>query len=79
MHQALYSPLSAIEDVTKETRTGWHGLRLALRCCERREVAAAKSNLSYIGLDGRVGCLVNGAGLAMAMAVCKPCGTLTLA
>ncbi|KAJ3034602.1 hypothetical protein HK097_004461 [Rhizophlyctis rosea] len=31
-----------------------------------REVAAAKWNLNYIGLDGNIGCLVNGAGLAMA-------------
>lgn len=31
-----------------------------------REVAAAKANLNYIGLDGDIGCLVNGAGLAMA-------------
>ncbi|KAJ1548511.1 hypothetical protein HK405_002896 [Cladochytrium tenue] len=31
-----------------------------------REVAAAKWNLNYIGLDGHIGCLVNGAGLAMA-------------
>ncbi|KAJ9082464.1 succinate--CoA ligase beta chain [Entomophthora muscae] len=31
-----------------------------------REVAAAKFNLNYIGLDGNIGCLVNGAGLAMA-------------
>ncbi len=31
-----------------------------------REVEAAKSNLSYIGLDGNIACLVNGAGLAMA-------------
>ena len=31
-----------------------------------REVAAAKWNLNYIGLDGTIGCLVNGAGLAMA-------------
>ncbi|KAL2919548.1 succinate--CoA ligase beta chain [Polyrhizophydium stewartii] len=30
-----------------------------------REVAAAKWNLNYIGLDGNIGCLVNGAGLAM--------------
>lgn len=27
-----------------------------------REVAAAKWNLNYIGLDGTIGCLVNGAG-----------------
>ena len=31
-----------------------------------REVEASKYNLSYIGLDGNIGCLVNGAGLAMA-------------
>ncbi|KAJ3242070.1 hypothetical protein HDU81_007824 [Chytriomyces hyalinus] len=33
---------------------------------DAREVAAAKWNLNYIGLDGNIGCLVNGAGLAMA-------------
>ena len=31
-----------------------------------REVAAAIQKLNYIGLDGNIGCLVNGAGLAMA-------------
>jgi succinyl-CoA synthetase beta subunit len=31
-----------------------------------REFEASKSNLSYIGLDGDIACLVNGAGLAMA-------------
>jgi len=31
-----------------------------------REVAAGKHDLNYIGLDGNIGCLVNGAGLAMA-------------
>jgi succinyl-CoA synthetase beta subunit len=31
-----------------------------------REVAAAKFDLNYIGLDGSIGCMVNGAGLAMA-------------
>ena len=31
-----------------------------------REVAAAKWDLNYIGLDGSIGCMVNGAGLAMA-------------
>ena len=30
------------------------------------EVRAGKANLSYIQLDGTIGCLVNGAGLAMA-------------
>ncbi|MFZ5806279.1 MAG: ADP-forming succinate--CoA ligase subunit beta [Verrucomicrobiota bacterium] len=31
-----------------------------------REVQASKFNLNYIGLDGTIGCMVNGAGLAMA-------------
>ena len=30
-----------------------------------REVAASKADLNYIGLDGDIGCMVNGAGLAM--------------
>lgn len=30
------------------------------------QVAAAKVDLNYIGLDGEIGCMVNGAGLAMA-------------
>ncbi|RHZ82697.1 hypothetical protein Glove_104g37 [Diversispora epigaea] len=32
---------------------------------DSREVAASKYNLNYIGLNGQIGCLVNGAGLAM--------------
>ena len=31
-----------------------------------REVEAKKFDLSYVGLDGNIGCIVNGAGLAMA-------------
>jgi succinyl-CoA synthetase beta subunit len=31
-----------------------------------REAVAAEADLNYIGLDGQIGCLVNGAGLAMA-------------
>lgn len=31
-----------------------------------REVEAEKYDLSYVTLDGNIGCLVNGAGLAMA-------------
>ena len=31
-----------------------------------REVEAGKYHLNYIGLDGNIGCMVNGAGLAMA-------------
>jgi succinyl-CoA synthetase beta subunit len=33
---------------------------------DAREVEAAKYDLNYIGLDGNIGCMVNGAGLAMA-------------
>merc|ERR1719461_832463 len=33
---------------------------------DQREVAAANYNLNYIALDGDIGCMVNGAGLAMA-------------
>ena len=33
---------------------------------DAREVKAAQADLNYIGLDGNIGCLVNGAGLAMA-------------
>jgi succinyl-CoA synthetase beta subunit len=32
---------------------------------DEREVAASRFHLNYIGLDGSIGCLVNGAGLAM--------------
>ncbi len=35
-------------------------------CVTHREVAASKYDLNYIGLDGNIGCMVNGAGLAMA-------------
>jgi hypothetical protein len=33
---------------------------------DSREVQAAEKDINYIGLDGNIGCLVNGAGLAMA-------------
>ncbi|XP_053634568.1 succinate--CoA ligase [ADP-forming] subunit beta, mitochondrial isoform X2 [Cherax quadricarinatus] len=33
---------------------------------DAKEVEAARYNLNYIALDGNIGCLVNGAGLAMA-------------
>ena len=40
-----------------------------------REVEASKFDLNYIGLDGNIACLVNGAGLAMAtMDIIKHCG-----
>ena len=40
-----------------------------------RERAAREIDLSYVGLDGDIGCMVNGAGLAMAtMDMIKVCG-----
>ncbi|MDC3315341.1 malate--CoA ligase subunit beta [Candidatus Thioglobus sp.] len=33
---------------------------------DSRETKAAEHDLSYVGLDGNIGCLINGAGLAMA-------------
>jgi succinyl-CoA synthetase beta subunit len=40
-----------------------------------KEVEASKFDLSYISLDGTIGCMVNGAGLAMAtMDIIKQCG-----
>ena len=40
-----------------------------------REVAADEAGLNYVGLDGSIGCMVNGAGLAMAtMDVIKMAG-----
>lgn len=42
---------------------------------EWAEVEARKYGLSYISLDGQIGCMVNGAGLAMAtMDIIKLCG-----
>jgi succinyl-CoA synthetase beta subunit len=50
---ALYrhAELAALRDITEE---------------DPREVEASKHGLNYIGLDGNIACLVNGAGLAMA-------------
>ena len=40
-----------------------------------KEIEASKHDLSYISLDGNIGCMVNGAGLAMAtMDIIKHCG-----
>ena len=33
---------------------------------DEKEIQASKFDLSYIALDGNIGCMVNGAGLAMA-------------
>ncbi|MCU7548058.1 ADP-forming succinate--CoA ligase subunit beta [Chitinophagaceae bacterium LB-8] len=46
-----HSDLSALRDLTEEDPT---------------EVEAGKHNLNFVKLDGNVGCMVNGAGLAMA-------------
>ena len=43
----------------------WAGLR-DLGEEDEREIEASKYDLSYIALDGEIGCMVNGAGLAMA-------------
>ncbi len=59
---ALYRhpDLAAMRDLTEE---------------DPLEVEAAASDLNYVKLDGNVGCMVNGAGLAMAtMDVIKLCG-----
>ena len=51
---------------------------LALRDLDEedpREIEASRYDLSYISLDGNIGCMVNGAGLAMAtMDIIKLCG-----
>ncbi len=41
----------ALRDVTEE---------------DAKEIEASKYDLNYIALDGTIGCMVNGAGLAMA-------------
>ncbi len=59
---ALYRhpEISAMRDITEE---------------DPREVEASKFDLNYIGLDGNIACMVNGAGLAMAtMDIIKHCG-----
>ena len=50
---ALYrhADIVALRDVTEE---------------DEKEIEASKYDLSYIALDGEIGCMVNGAGLAMA-------------
>ncbi len=50
---ALYrqQEIAAMRDLTEE---------------DSREIEASKSGLNYIALDGNIGCMVNGAGLAMA-------------
>jgi succinyl-CoA synthetase beta subunit len=47
----LHPKLAALRDVTEE---------------DPKEIEASKYDLNYISLDGSIGCMVNGAGLAMA-------------
>jgi len=43
---------------------------------DEKELEAGKYDLNYIALDGEIGCMVNGAGLAMAtMDIIKLCGS----
>jgi succinyl-CoA synthetase beta subunit len=52
----------------------WEGLR-DLGEEDPTELEAKKPGLSYVALDGNIGCLVNGAGLAMStMDIIKHCG-----
>ncbi len=48
---ALHPDLANLRDASQE---------------DPREVEAERHDLSYVGLDGNIGCMVNGAGLAMA-------------
>jgi len=55
-----HKDLASMRDITQE---------------DTKEVEAAKFDLSYIALQGDIGCMVNGAGLAMAtMDMIKVCG-----
>lgn len=47
-------------------RCGSKPVYLDIRCTCCRDVAASQYDLNYIGLEGSIGCMVNGAGLAMA-------------
>ncbi len=47
----LHPEIAALRDISEE---------------DPKEVEATKSDLNYIALDGTIGCMVNGAGLAMA-------------
>jgi len=44
---------------------------------EPLEILASRHNIDYVKLDGEIGCMVNGAGLAMAtMDIIKECGSM---
>jgi hypothetical protein len=67
LSRALLGPSPATPTHTGKVLHPSHRMR-ASSCpllCSRSEVAAGKYDLNYIGLDGSIGCMVNGAGLAM--------------
>jgi succinyl-CoA synthetase beta subunit len=45
---------------------------LGTEAVDEHEARAIEAGLAYVALDGNIGCMVNGAGLAMAtMDICK--------
>ena len=62
---------SASTPRSASTTTRCSAIPISRRCATRREedekeIEASKYDLNYIALDGEIGCMVNGAGLAMA-------------
>ncbi len=62
---ALDAKINFDDNAAYRHKESWEELR-DLSEEEPSEIEAAKFNLNYIKLDGNVGCMVNGAGLAMA-------------
>ena len=62
---ALDAKVSFDENANFRHAASWDELR-DLSEEEETEIRAAEAGLSYVKLDGNIGCLVNGAGLAMA-------------
>ena len=62
---ALDAKVSFDENASFRHASSWDELR-DLSEEEETEIRAAEAGLSYVKLDGNIGCLVNGAGLAMA-------------
>ena len=62
---ALDAKVSFDENASFRHAASWEDLR-DLSEEEETEIRAAEAGLSYVKLDGNIGCLVNGAGLAMA-------------
>ncbi len=62
---ALDAKINLDDNALYRHRESWQELR-DLSEEEPSEIEASKFNLNYVKLDGNVGCMVNGAGLAMA-------------